>query len=99
MALATTKRVGELHALSKVIATQGKDLNLSYLPEFIAKTETTTNPILREFHLRSLSSVVGVSLATLLKILPSRAEMQREFGNWREYVSFFMYLNQKKTTL
>ena len=51
--------MGELHALSRVTATQGEDLILSYLPEFVAKTETGLNPIPREFRLRSLSSVVG----------------------------------------
>ncbi|XP_045130668.1 uncharacterized protein LOC123515846 [Portunus trituberculatus] len=59
VALATAKRVGELHALSQVIASRGEDLILSYLPEFIAKTETPLNPVPREFPLRSLSSVVG----------------------------------------
>ena len=59
VALATAKRVGELNALSMVTATQGQDLILSYLPEFVAKTETGLNPIPREFRLRSLSPIVG----------------------------------------
>ena len=59
VALATAKRVGELHALSQVTASRGHDLILSYLPEFVAKTETALNPIPREFLLRSLSPVVG----------------------------------------
>ena len=48
MALATAKRVGELRVLSLVTATQGEDLILSYLPEFVAKTETSLNPITRD---------------------------------------------------
>ncbi|KAK3892123.1 hypothetical protein Pcinc_004090 [Petrolisthes cinctipes] len=59
VALATAKRVGELQALSKITATQGEDLILSYLPEFVVKIETGLNPIPRQFILRSLSSVVG----------------------------------------
>lgn len=59
VALATAKRVGELQALSKTTATQGEDLLLSYLPEFVAKTETGLNPVPREFRLRSLASTVG----------------------------------------
>ena len=59
VALATAKRVGELSALSMVTATQGQDLILSYLPEFVVKTETGLNPIPREFRLRSLSPIVG----------------------------------------
>ena len=59
VALATAKRVGELSALSMVMATQGQDLILSYLPEFVAKTETSLNPIPREFCLCSLSPIMG----------------------------------------
>ena len=32
---------------------------MSYLPEFIAKTESDSNPIRREFRLRSLSAIIG----------------------------------------
>lgn len=35
------------------------DLILSYLPEFVAKTESVTNPVARAFQFRSLSTVVG----------------------------------------
>lgn len=57
-ALATAKRVGELQAVSYAFALQGTDIILRYLPEFIAKTETDTNPIPREFRLRGLSTLV-----------------------------------------
>lgn len=59
VALATAKRVGELQALSYHVAVQGDDMILSYLPDFVAKTESAVNPIAREFRLRCLSSVVG----------------------------------------
>lgn len=59
VALATARRVGELQACSFQIAVQGDDLILSYLPEFAAKTESVSNPVTREFRLRSLSTVVG----------------------------------------
>ena len=59
VALATAKRVGELQALSAEVSKQGDDLILSYLPEFIAKTETPLHPLPRDFVLRSLSGVLG----------------------------------------
>lgn len=59
LALATARRVGELQALSARIACQGTDVLLSYLPDFIAKTETEANPLPREFRLRSLAAFVG----------------------------------------
>ena len=59
VSLATARRVGELQALSSVVVKQGWDLVLSYIPSFIAKTETANNPIPRSFHLKSLSDFVG----------------------------------------
>ena len=44
LALVTAKRVGELQALSSCVADHGPDLSLSYLPEFVAKTESERNP-------------------------------------------------------
>ena len=41
VALATVKRLGELQAVSSVIATNQDDFMLSYLPEFLAETETS----------------------------------------------------------
>ena len=59
VALATARRVSELQALSNKVVWQDSDLILSYLPEFIAKTETVSNPTTREFRLRSLTPLVG----------------------------------------
>ena len=53
------KCVGELQAISCGVAFEGHDLSLSYLPEFVAKTEFERNPIPRSFLVRSLSQFVG----------------------------------------
>ena len=54
VALATAKRIGELQAISHSISFQSEDAFLSYLPEFVAKTETLKNPVPRSFKLKSL---------------------------------------------
>ena len=46
LALAMAKRVGELQALSWVVPSSGDDLVLSYLPYFVAKTESPSSLIL-----------------------------------------------------
>ena len=50
LALATAKRMGKLQALSCQVA--------SYLPEFLAKTESERNPLLRFILVRSLKEFV-----------------------------------------
>ena len=59
VALATVRRVGELHALSAVVSSSGEDLFLSYLPEFRAKAESKAHPLPRSFAVRSLRDFVG----------------------------------------
>ena len=59
VSLATTKRVGELQALSKKVAWVGGDMSLQYLPSFVAKTEGPNNPLPRHFRVRSLCEFVG----------------------------------------
>ena len=59
LALSTAKRLGELQALSASVARNDKDLVVSYLPEFRAKTETESNPLPREYVVKSLSELVG----------------------------------------
>ena len=54
VALATAKRIGELQAISHSVSFQSEDAVLSYLPEFVAKTETLKNPVPRSFKLKSL---------------------------------------------
>ena len=54
MALATAKRVGELQALSRVVSFSPSAAGLSYVPEFLAKTETAVRPLPRSFSIQSL---------------------------------------------
>ena len=72
LSLATAKRVSELHALSRRVAFQGKDLSLSYLPEFVAKTESEHNPLPRLFVVKSLEDFV-VDLPEGRLLCPVRA--------------------------
>ena len=55
LALATAKRVGELQALSRSVSFVHADACVSYVPEFVAKTESLSNPIPRSFLVKSLS--------------------------------------------
>ena len=50
LSLATARRVGELQAVSS----SGGDLFLFYLPEFRAKSESSSNPLPHSFRVRSL---------------------------------------------
>ena len=59
LSLATAKRVSRLQALSRSIAFSGKGLSLSYLPEFVAKTESERNPLPRSFLVPSLEEFAG----------------------------------------
>ena len=58
LSLATARRVGELQAVSSAVSSSGGDLFLSYLPEFRTKTESSSNPLPRSFHVRSLRDFV-----------------------------------------
>ena len=55
LALATAKRVGELQALSSIVTFVGLDPCLSYVPQFVAKSESLTRSIPRSFLMKSLS--------------------------------------------
>ena len=46
------KWVGELQALLLQVGSQGPDLFVSYLPEFVAKTESERNPLPRQVLVR-----------------------------------------------
>ena len=54
VALATAKRVGEIQALSRVVSFSSSSAGLSYVPEFLAKTETAMRPLPRSFSIQSL---------------------------------------------
>ena len=47
LALATAKRVGELQGLSRIVSFVGGDACLSYVPEFVAKSESLSRSIPR----------------------------------------------------
>ena len=59
LSLATAKRVSELQALSRSVAFSAKDRFFSYLPEFVAKTDSERNPLPRSFSVRSLEDFIG----------------------------------------
>ena len=72
ISLATAKRVSEIQALSCLVAKEGDKRVLSYLPEFVAKTERAENPLPRSFPLKSLSDFVG-NLREEMLLCPVRA--------------------------
>ena len=55
VALATAKRVGKLQALSSVVTFVHGDACLSYVPQFVAKSESLTRSIPRSFLVKALS--------------------------------------------
>ena len=72
LALATAKRVGELQALSSVVTFVGLDACLSYVPQFVAKSESLTRTIPRSFLVKSLSDFAA-GLDDDLLLCPVRA--------------------------
>ena len=71
LALATAKRVGELQALSSVVTFVGHDACLSYIPQFVAKSESLTRSIPRSL-VKSLSDFAA-GLDEDLLLCPVRA--------------------------
>ena len=59
VSLAMGKRVGELQALSHVASFSSSGAFLSYVPEFVAKTESALNPLPRSFVVNSLDDFVA----------------------------------------
>ena len=72
LALATAKHVGELQALSSVVTFVGFDACLSYVPQFVAKSELLTRSIPRSFLVKSLSDFAA-GLDEDLLLCPVRA--------------------------
>ena len=72
LALATAKHVGELQALSRLVSFVHADACVSYAPEFVAKTESLSNPIPRSFLVKSLSDFAA-GLQEELLLCPVRA--------------------------
>ena len=72
LALATAKRVGELQALSSVVTFVHGDACLSYVPQFVANSESLTRSIPRSFLVKSLSDFAA-GLDDDLLLCPVRA--------------------------
>ena len=72
IALATAKRVGELQALSRLVSFSSSAAGLSYVPEFVAKTETATRPLPRSFEVKSLGDFAA-GLPEELLLCPVRS--------------------------
>ena len=67
LALATAKRVGELQSLSSVVTFVGGDACLSYIPQFVAESESLTRSIPRSFLVKSLADfAAGLDIDLLL---------------------------------
>ena len=67
LALATAKRVGELQALSSIVTFVAGDACLSYIPQFVAKSESLTRSIPRSFLVKSLADfAAGLDIDLLL---------------------------------
>ena len=72
MALATAKRVGELQALSSIVTYVGSDACLSYVPQFVAKSESLNRSTPHSFLVKSLSDFAA-GLNEDLLLCPVRA--------------------------
>ena len=72
LVLATAKRVGELQALSSIVTFVGADACLSYIPQFVAKSESLTRSIPCSFLVKSLADFAA-GLDTDLLLCPVRA--------------------------
>ena len=78
VALAMAKRVGEIQALARVVSFSSMSAGLSYVPEFLAKTETAVRPLPRSFSIQSLQDfVAGLPEDLLLCLVHSLCEYLR----------------------
>ena len=55
ISLVTAKRVSELQALSRIVLFSSEGAVVSYVPEFLAKTESALRPLPRSFLVKSLT--------------------------------------------
>ena len=69
LSLATAKRVGELQALSRCVSFSSSSASLSYVPEFVAKTESAIRPLPRSFEVKSLGDFAVGLLRTYYFVL------------------------------
>ena len=66
LALATAMRVGELQALSSIVTFVGGDACLSYIPQFVAKSESLTRSIPRSLVKSLADFAAGLNIDLLL---------------------------------
>ena len=86
LALATAKRVGELQVLSSIVTFVAGDACLSYIPQFVAKSESLTRSIPRSFLVKSLADFAA-GLDNDLLLCPVRALRLYLPGRHRLFVS------------
>ena len=72
VALASAKRVVELQALSRTVSFSSSAAAVSYVPEFLAKTESAVRPLPRTFAIQSLSDFAA-GLPDEMLLCPVRA--------------------------
>ena len=78
VALASAKRVSELQALSWQVSVSSSAMAVSYVPEFVAKTELALRPLPRTFAIQSLSDfAAGLDEDLLLCPVRSLSEYLR----------------------
>ena len=70
--LASAKRVSELQALSRTVSFSSSAAAVSYVPEFLAKTESPVHPLPRTFAIQSLSDFAA-GLPDEMLLCPVRA--------------------------
>ena len=64
--------MGELQAFSRVVSFSSTSAGLSYVPEFLAKTETAVHLLLRSFSIQSLQDFAA-GLPEELLLCPARS--------------------------
>ena len=70
--------MGELQAFSRVVSFSSTAAGLSYVPEFLAKTETAVRPLPRSFSIQSLQEfAAGLPEDLLLCPVRSLREYER----------------------
>ena len=64
--------MGELQTVYETVSFEDEDAHLSYLPEFLAKTESEANQLPHSFRVKSLHDFVGGDHSEML-LCPVRA--------------------------
>ena len=72
LSLATARRGGEIQVLSRRVSFSSSAVGLSYVPEFVAKTESALRPLPRSFEVPSLGDFAAGMPEDLLRC-PVRA--------------------------